>query len=91
MEKASADINKPTWKRNTEENGNNTAKLNNKSNAKQKRDSVESKNVKNIKSRMVTRGSDVSITLIDHAIMYSAKLPEIQQKNIKELVPPTPQ
>jgi hypothetical protein len=74
--------NKALGKSNAEDNSNDTAKINNKSNAKQKRDTKETKNGKNSKSDKVTSETDVSVTLIDDAIIYSEKLPELLKKGL---------
>ena len=78
-------------KSNVEDNSNDTAKINNKSNEKQKRDTTETKHGKNNGSEKVTSETDVSVTVIDDNIMYSAKSPEsLLKKRFAEVAPPTP-
>jgi len=77
-------------KSNAEDNSNDTAKINNKSNEKQKRDTTETKLVNSNESEKVINETDVSVTVIDDNIIYSAKLPELLKKKVVEVAPPTP-
>jgi hypothetical protein len=77
-------------KSNVEDNSNDTAKINNKSNEKQKRDTTETKHVNSNESEKVTSEMDVSVTVIDNNIICSAKSPELLKKKFLEVAPPTP-
>ncbi len=72
------------------EDNSNTAKINNKSNEKQKRDTTETKLVNSNESEKVINETDVSVTVIDDYIIYSAKSPELLKKKVVEVAPPTP-